>query len=80
MTGIPDSADVVIVGGGFYGACLALFYRSAASDVVLLEARDDLLTRASYVNQARIHTGFHYPRSFGTAMRSLALAPERPMP
>ena len=40
---------------------------------MLLEARDDLLTRASYVNQARIHTGFHYPRSFVTAMRSLAL-------
>ena len=66
-------ADVIIIGGGFYGACLALFYRSVAKNVVILEAKDDLLTRASFVNQARIHTGFHYPRSFMTARRSLAL-------
>ena len=52
-------ADVIIIGGGFYGACLALFYRSVAKNVVILEAKDDLLTRASFVNQARIHTGFH---------------------
>ncbi len=66
-------ADVVIIGGGFYGACLALFYRSVAKNVVILEAKNELLTRASFVNQARIHTGFHYPRSFMTARRSLAL-------
>ncbi len=66
-------ADVVIIGGGFYGACLALFYRSVADNVIILEAEDDLLTRASFVNQARVHTGFHYPRSFLTARRSLAL-------
>lgn len=28
------------------------------------------MTRASYVNQARLHGGYHYPRSFGTAYRS----------
>ncbi len=66
-------ADAVILGGGFYGCCLALVLRSLFARVVVLEARDDLLTRASYVNQARVHTGFHYPRSFVTAHRSLAL-------
>lgn len=66
-------ADAIIVGGGFYGCCLALVLRSLFDKVVVLEARDDLLTRASYVNQARVHTGFHYPRSFVTALRSLAL-------
>jgi len=65
-------ADVIVIGGGFYGACIALFLRSVVSRVVILEARDDLLTRASLVNQARIHTGFHYPRNFVTARRSLA--------
>lgn len=69
----PQRADVVLIGGGFYGCCLALYLRSIARKVVILEARDELLTRASYVNQARIHTGFHYPRSFVTARRSLAL-------
>ena len=65
--------DVVIVGGGFYGCCLALFLRSVTSRILVVEAGTGLLERASRVNQARIHTGFHYPRSFTTAMRSRAL-------
>ena len=67
----PQDADVIVIGGGFYGACIALFLRSIADRVIILEAGDDLLTRASFVNQARIHTGFHYPRNFATARRSL---------
>ena len=67
--------DVIVIGGGFYGCCLALFLRSVFQRVTLLEARPELLSRASLVNQARIHTGFHYPRSFATARRSLALYP-----
>ncbi|MGV6847591.1 MAG: FAD-dependent oxidoreductase [Marinibacterium sp.] len=69
----PEAADAIIIGGGFYGVCLALFLRSVYERVVLLEAEDTLLSRASLVNQARIHTGYHYPRSFVTARRSLAL-------
>jgi len=67
----PRDADVIVIGGGFYGACIALFLRSIADRVIILEAGHDLLTRASFVNQARIHTGFHYPRNFVTARRSL---------
>ncbi len=73
--GGAESADVVIVGGGFYGLCLGLFWRSVARRVVVLEAASQPMTRASFVNQARIHSGFHYPRSFVTARRSLALYP-----
>lgn len=65
--------DFLVIGGGFYGCCLALFLRSISDSVVLVEARDGLLGRASRVNQARVHTGFHYPRSALTAVRSLAL-------
>ena len=65
--------DVVIIGGGFYGCCLALFLRSVTPRLLVVEAGTGLLERASRVNQARIHTGFHYPRSFTTAMRSRAL-------
>jgi glycine/D-amino acid oxidase-like deaminating enzyme len=65
--------DFIIIGGGFYGCCLALFLRSLTERILLLEAGDGLLERASRVNQARIHTGFHYPRSFSTALRSRAL-------
>ena len=67
-------ADVVIVGGGFYGCCMALMLRSVAERVVVVERHDALLTEASQVNQARVHTGFHYPRSFVTALRSRELS------
>ena len=65
--------DVVIVGGGFFGCALALHLSSIAERVLVIEAGDRLLERASRVNQARIHSGFHYPRSFATALRSRIL-------
>jgi glycine/D-amino acid oxidase-like deaminating enzyme len=66
-------ADYLIIGGGFYGCCLALLLRSISSKVTLVEASDKLLDRASRVNQARVHTGFHYPRSAVTAVKSMVL-------
>ena len=65
--------DYVVIGGGFYGCCLALYLRSISPRVLLVEAGDRLMTRASRVNQARIHTGFHYPRSAITAVKSKLL-------
>lgn len=65
--------DYLIIGGGFYGCCLALYLRSISQRVLLVEAGDGLLTRASRVNQARVHTGFHYPRSALTAVKSMML-------
>ena len=65
--------DYVIIGGGFYGCCLALYLRSISQKVLLVEAGETLMTRASRVNQARVHTGFHYPRSAVTAVKSMLL-------
>lgn len=65
--------DALIVGGGFFGLCLALFLRSVTRSILLVEAEPQLMERASRVNQARVHTGFHYPRSALTAGRSLIL-------
>lgn len=65
--------DYLIIGGGFYGCCLALFLRSVSDRVVVVEATARLMSRASRVNQARIHTGFHYPRSAVTAVKSMVL-------
>lgn len=65
--------DYIVVGGGFYGCALALFLRSISTRVVLVEAGPELLGRASRVNQARVHTGFHYPRSALTAVKSMVL-------
>lgn len=64
-----DTYDVVIIGGGFYGLYLA--DRLAATQrVVVCERGPALMSRASYSNQARVHNGYHYPRSFLTAVRS----------
>lgn len=67
--------DVAIIGGGFYGCCLALFMRGYFDEVLILEKETDLLLRASAINQARVHTGYHYPRSFLTAYRSFVNFP-----
>jgi glycine/D-amino acid oxidase-like deaminating enzyme len=64
--------DAVIIGGGFYGAAIAIYLvkQRGLKNIVLLERESALLTRASYNNQARVHNGYHYPRSFTTAYRS----------
>lgn len=56
----------IIIGGGFYGCCLAVFFREAGDYVTLIESEEQLLSRASYNNQARVHQGYHYPRSILT--------------
>lgn len=65
-------ADAIVIGGGFYGAVLAVYLAKARKlrRVILLEREPALLTRASFNNQARVHNGYHYPRSFTTAYRS----------
>ncbi|MDA7430281.1 FAD-dependent oxidoreductase [Primorskyibacter aestuariivivens] len=68
-----ETVDYVILGGGFYGCCLALFLRSISRRVMIVEAGERLLDRSSRGNQARVHTGFHYPRSALTAVRSMIL-------
>ncbi len=62
--------DVVVVGGGFFGCTIALMLKQRGMRPVVVEAEQDLLTRASAVNQARVHGGYHYPRSLLTAYRS----------
>ena len=63
--------DAVIIGGGFFGCMIALKLKALGfRDVVLAERERRLMSRASYVNQARVHNGYHYPRSLPTALRS----------
>ncbi|MGH7615631.1 MAG: NAD(P)/FAD-dependent oxidoreductase [Gemmatimonadaceae bacterium] len=69
MTG-PDRFDAIVVGGGFYGVRVALVLRAAGQTVLLVERERALLGRASLRNQARVHNGYHYPRSYLTSLRS----------
>jgi glycine/D-amino acid oxidase-like deaminating enzyme len=68
--GSSEPWDAVVIGGGFYGATLALELRHKLSRVALVEREMSLMKRASYSNQARVHNGYHYPRSILTALRS----------
>ena len=62
--------DVVIVGGGFFGLSLASYFAEKNRKVLVLEKDSKLMSRASLNNQARVHNGYHYPRSLLTAIRS----------
>jgi glycine/D-amino acid oxidase-like deaminating enzyme len=62
--------DAAVIGGGFFGCSIAAFLASRGLKVTVIEREMDLLTRASFKNQARVHNGYHYPRSILTALRS----------
>lgn len=72
ITKADSIVDAVIIGGGFYGVVIAVYLakQRGLKRIVLMERESALLTRASYNNQARVHNGYHYPRSFTTAYRS----------
>ncbi|MEA2907529.1 MAG: hypothetical protein QOI12_4916 [Alphaproteobacteria bacterium] len=67
----------IIIGGGTYGCftALRLAERFGAASVAIVEKEPDLMRRASWNNQARVHSGYHYPRSVLTALRSRVNAP-----
>lgn len=70
-------ADAVVIGGGFYGSVIASYLSRlpGMQRIVLLERQASLMTGASQNNQARVHNGYHYPRSLITANRSRANLP-----
>lgn len=62
--------DKIIIGGGLYGLYSALFCGSRGQSVLVLECDPTPFRRATFINQARVHQGYHYPRSISTAMKS----------
>ena len=62
----------VVIGGGVFGCFAAMTLADLGHDVQIIEQDSQLMTRASFVNQARLHTGLHYPRSLITARESFS--------
>jgi len=62
--------DIIIIGGGFFGINIALHFAAKKQKVLVIESHSQIMQEASYSNQARVHNGYHYPRSFLTAARS----------
>lgn len=60
----------MVVGGGFYGLRIAAMTAGAGMNTVVLERAPRFMSRASFNNQARVHGGYHYPRSVLTAARA----------
>lgn len=69
-TAASNRFDAVVIGGGMFGMSVALFLKNRGLAVLVVEREGEILTRASYRNQARVHAGYHYPRSLITALRS----------
>lgn len=61
---------IVIAGGGFFGCSIAMMLHRRGWNPIVVEEAGELLTKASRINQARVHGGYHYPRSLMTAYRS----------
>lgn len=62
--------DKIIIGAGLYGLYSALFCGQKGQRILVLECDPTPFRRATYINQARVHQGYHYPRSISTAMKS----------
>lgn len=62
--------DRIIIGAGLYGLYSALHCGLKGQSVLVLECDATPFSRATYINQARVHQGYHYPRSISTAMKS----------
>ena len=67
---IPEQFDKIIIGAGLYGLYAADFCARMGQHVLVLEYDDAPFGRATYINQARVHMGYHYPRSLTTAVKS----------
>ena len=63
---------VAIIGAGLFGCVSAIELSKHGHQVTVFETNDEILKNASEVNQARLHTGMHYPRDFETSSRAKA--------
>ncbi len=64
------STDCVILGSGIFGLYAAYILVKKGYKVTVLEKGQVPYARASAINQARLHNGYHYPRSLETAKKA----------
>ncbi|MCX7619814.1 MAG: FAD-binding oxidoreductase [Acidimicrobiales bacterium] len=63
--------DQIVLGAGLFGLAAADFATGSGLRVAIVDPDPVPLSRASFANQARLHLGYHYPRSVGTALQAL---------
>lgn len=57
---------IAVIGGGIFGVTAAIKLTESGFDVSLYEKNKDIMMAASGINQYRLHSGYHYPRSKDT--------------
>ncbi|MDR2380362.1 MAG: FAD-binding oxidoreductase, partial [Bifidobacteriaceae bacterium] len=62
--------DRIIIGAGIYGLYASIGLAERGFSVLVLDSDEAPFLRGSYINQARVHNGYHYPRSYSTAVKS----------
>ena len=67
---MKNTYDKIIIGAGLYGLYSAEYCGKKGENILVLECDDQAFPRATYINQARVHMGYHYPRSISTAVKS----------
>jgi len=65
-----ETYDFIIFGAGIFGLYAGNALADNGKRVLILEHDSEIFGRSSLVNQARVHNGYHYPRSFSTAKKS----------
>lgn len=65
-----ETYDRLVIGAGFFGLHGAHLFARDGMRVAILDAEAAPMIRASQINQARVHNGYHYPRSVTTARSS----------
>ncbi len=62
--------DYVILGAGIFGLYATFLLSKRGVKILIIEHDSKSFMRASAINQARLHNGYHYPRSFETAIKT----------
>ena len=66
-----EEFDFVIIGAGLFGIYASIDLEKRGYKVLLIEREKIPYSKASLINQARVHMGYHYPRSLTTAKSSM---------
>ncbi len=69
MSGFYQKFDCIVIGGGIFGLYAASLMSNKGARVAVLEKESSIFSRASKVNQSRVHRGYHYPRSLETGRK-----------
>ena len=64
-------SKILVVGAGIFGMTTSIELARLGHQVTLHEELDSVMKCASGINQYRLHSGYHYPRSKITALECL---------